>query len=110
MKRERLKLMFYIKTDKSEYMVYNTQTIKQDCANIQIEQNKSKIILEKEIFDESIAGMCGDSFYTLVCRALDALCKYINERKEIIIQSVDCKTSSAFSQYNDFFHFYSTRL
>jgi hypothetical protein len=89
--RERLKLIHYIKTDYAEYFVYNTQTLQGvDCVNIEIERldpyGKKELILQKEIFEDSFGGMCGDSFHSLVIDALWRLNEYIKEKREFIIE------------------------
>ncbi len=94
MTRERLRLIHSIRTDKAAYFVYDTETIQNyDAVNIEIERipngtSNPTIILEKEIFDESWGGMCGDSFSRLVLTALDDLRKYIKKEGENITEDI----------------------
>lgn len=88
-KRERLQLLHYIKTDNAEYFVYNTQTVKRDPVNIEIERVKNdlkRIILEEEIYEDSLGGLCGNSFSHLVHDSLYHLREYIKENNEFIIE------------------------
>ena len=86
--RERLKAMYVFTTNKAIYTGYNTQTIQgKDCVNIEIEQDidgKLKVILEKEIFDDSWGSMGGTSFYTLVIESMNHLREYIKSNGETI--------------------------
>ncbi len=87
--RERLKLLYWIETDQAKYFCYNTQTIKQDWVNIEIEEqrnNKSKIILEDKIFEDSWGTMGGQAFSSLVIDSRGHLFDYIKERNEFIIK------------------------
>jgi uncharacterized protein YktB (UPF0637 family) len=88
--RERLSVIHFIKTDYAEYFVYNTQTIKEDWVNIEIERvdfsGKKELVCEQQIFDESFGAMGGDSFTTLVMRALADLKDLIKEKREYIIE------------------------
>lgn len=99
MKRKRLCLLFYIRTDKSEYMVYNTQAIHDDALTVEIEKNKSQIILEDKLIDEALGTMGGDSFYSFICTTLRMLLEYIKSNDEIVVQAVDCKHSNKFNQF-----------
>ncbi len=93
--RERLKLLYHIKTDKAFYNAYNTQTVERDWVNIEIERiqinkdTKTKIILEDEIFDDSWGACGGDSFYSLVLDSRRHLHSYIKKEKEFIIAETD---------------------
>lgn len=92
--RERLSVMYIFTTDKKEYIAYNTQTIQnQDCVNIEIvektSRDKEKIILEKEIFEDSWGAMGGDSFYSLVIDSKNHLRDYIKSNEEFIISEND---------------------
>lgn len=91
--RKRLKILHYIKTDKHEYFVYNTETNKEDSVNIEIEKSGSgrEIILESEIMEDSFGAMPGDSFNRLVNNSLGMLRKYLAGRGEEII--IDSKMS-----------------
>lgn len=97
-KRERLKVLYVIVTDKATYTAYNTQTTTYDAVNIEIEEeneNRSffkwymtkRIILEKKLFEDSWGALCGDSFSRLVHNSIDFLEEYIKDKNEIIITS-----------------------
>lgn len=87
--RERLTVLYGIETDKATYLVYNTQTTHYDAVNIEIEEcrnQKFKIILEKEIFDDSWGALGGESFGRLVHNSKRHLKEYIQTRNESIIK------------------------
>jgi len=91
-KREHLKELYQIKTDKATYIAYNTQTIKNDWVNIEIEENrngKTKIILQNEIFDDSWGTMGGDSFLSLVIDSRNHLLNYIKNKQENILSRIE---------------------
>lgn len=87
--RERLKVLYELKTDKATYIAYNTQTIQgYDCVNIEIEKQvygRNRLILEKEIFDDSFGAMGGDSFYSLMRSSRSHLIDYIKNSGEFIL-------------------------
>lgn len=90
--RIRLSLMCTIETDCAKYHIYNTETLPGvDWVNIEIERNENgikKIILEKEIFDDSFGAMGGSSFHSLVIDARNHLNGYIKQKGEFIISQV----------------------
>lgn len=87
--RERLKVLYKIETDKSVYIAYNTETIQgYDCVNIEIERQhngKNEIILEKELFEDSLGAMGGDSFYSIVIDSQRHLRDYIESAGEFVL-------------------------
>ena len=95
MKRERLKLLYIIETDKATYTAYNTQTVSNDAVNIEIEESReirlffkwfiqNKIILKDKLFEDSFGGLAGDSFHRLVQNSKGFLEEYIKNKNEVI--------------------------
>lgn len=105
LKRERLLILFTITTDKSKYIIYNTQTIPNDCLNVEILRNENEIILESKLIDEAYGTMGGDSFYSFVCSMLNILNDYINKNNEVITEAIDHKSSNAFKQFVSIYNF-----
>ena len=90
--RLRLKAMYKVETDKAVYIAYNTETIKCDAVNIEIEETrdcKKKLILEKDLMDDSWGGLAGDSFFSLSVDSKNHLNNYIKSNKEVIISAFD---------------------
>lgn len=91
-KRVRLELLCTIKTNKSIYNIYNTETIENDTVNIEIEQihnNKHKIILEDYLFNDSWGSLGGVAFNSLIHQAKGHLHWFIEDNKEQIISERD---------------------
>mgnify|MGYP007071643872 FL=1 len=86
-------MLYRVCTDKAVYIAYNTETTDYDAVNIQVEEqrnNKIKIILEEEIFDDSLGGLCGNSFSHLVHDSKSHLLNYIKDNNEFIVSENDC--------------------
>lgn len=89
-KRERLALLHYIKTDYTEYYVYETQTLPGvDCVNIEIEasnRGRRQLILQQAIFEDSWGAMGGVAFSGLIIDAVNHLYSFIEVHGERIVE------------------------
>jgi hypothetical protein len=86
--RERLRMLYFIETNKALYEAYETQTTGYDWVNIEIEEKRNfikKLILKDEIADDSWGCMGGDSFYSLVIDSRNHLLWYIKQKNEKIV-------------------------
>ncbi|MEK6829105.1 MAG: hypothetical protein AABY15_03180 [Nanoarchaeota archaeon] len=82
---KKLSLLHYIKSDKSEYYIYNIECLEGTNVSVWIERD-GRSILQPEIFDESWGTMGGDSFSSFVISCLNVLRSDIKKRGEFIIK------------------------